>query len=229
MKKLSIIVVILAALLLGVGQYAPQLAASGLYHALSLKMELQPDDVRVQSSPGLKVLLGELDAVEIHGADFRIGALKFDQLDCQLKGVEFSPLDSLLSQKVMVLRANQGEMSASIRQEELQQFLIDNVKGLSEAEVAFEDDDVVVHGTIHAGGGFLTARAVIRGRFGMNGTKLMFVPSDVTIEGLGLTYSSKNIGNVEVYDFKDFPLGIVPDRVMVRDHTITIHGRVSNS
>lgn len=228
MKKLSIILLILAALLVGADQYAPQLAAAGLYHALSTKMELQPDDVHVQASPGLKVMAGDLDAVEVHGTRFRVGGLQFDQFDCQLTGVSFSPWDSLADQKITVLRAQSGDMSASIQKDALQQFLLDKVKGLSDAEVAFDDDTVIVQGTISAGG-FLTARAVIRGHFGMNGAKLMFVPSDVSVEGLGLTYSSKHIGNIEVYDFSSFPLGIVPDRVVLRDNQITIHGRVSNS
>lgn len=228
MKKLSIILLILAALLFGADQYAPQLAATGLYHALSVKMELQPDDVQVQAVPGLKVLTGDLDAVKVHGTNFRVGGLQFDQFDCRLTGVTFSPWDSLAAQKITVLRAQSGEMSASIQREALQQFLLDNVKGLSDADVAFDDDMVIVQGTVSAGG-FLTARAVIRGHFGMNGTKLMFVPSDVAVEGLGLTYSSKHIGNIEVYDFSGFPLGIVPDRVMLHDNQITIHGRVSNS
>ena len=229
MKKLSILLVIFAVFFWGANQYAPQLAASGLYHALSTKMELQPDDVTVQASTGLKVLLGELDAIEIHGNTFRVGDLKFEQFDCQLQDVAFSPLDSLTSQTLTVLHAQRGEMTASIRQEELQQFLLDKVKGLSDTTISFENDDIIVRGTIRIGGGFLTAHAVIRGHFGMNGTKLMFIPSDVAIEGLGLTYSSKNIGNIEVYDFSGFPLGIVPDRVMLRDDRIIIHGRISNS
>lgn len=229
MKKLTILLVIIAIFFWGVNQYAPQFAAAGLYHALSSKMELQPDDVTVQASPGLKVVLGELDSIEIHGKTFRIGGLQFKRFDCQLKGVAFSPLDSLTNQTVTVLHAKSGEMTASIRREELQQFLLDKVKGLSDATIAFENDDVVVRGTISVGGGFLTARAVIRGQFGMNGTKLMFIPSDVAVEGLGITYSSKHIGNIEVYDFNGFPLGIVPDSVMLRDDRIMIHGRISNS
>ncbi len=228
MKKLSIILLILAALLFGADQYAPQLAAAGLYHALSVKMELQPDDVQVQAVPGLKVLAGDLDAVEVHGTNFRVGGLLFDQFNCRLTGVAFSPWDSLADQKLTVLHAQSGDMSATIQRDALQQFLLDNVKGLSDADVAFDNDNVIVQGTIRAGS-FLTARAVIQGHFGMNGTKLMFVPSDVAVEGLGLTYSSKHIGNIEVYDFSGFPLGIVPDRVVLRDNQITIHGRVSNS
>lgn len=228
MKKLSIILLILAALLFGADQYAPQLAAAGLYHALSVKMELQPDDVQVQAVPGLKVLAGDLDAVEVHGTNFRVGGLLFDQFNCRLTGVAFSPWDSLADQKLTVLHAQSGDMSATIQRDALQQFLLDNVKGLSDADVTFDNDNVIVQGTIRAGS-FLTARAVIQGHFGMNGTKLMFVPSDVAVEGLGLTYSSKHIGNIEVYDFSGFPLGIVPDRVVLRDNQITIHGRVSNS
>lgn len=63
----------------------------------------------------------------------------------------------------------------------------------------------------------------------MNGTKLMFIPKDMTVEGMGLRYSSNSIGNAEIYDFKTFPLGMQPDKVTMDGDVLTIHGQIRNS
>ena len=63
----------------------------------------------------------------------------------------------------------------------------------------------------------------------MKGSKLMFIPSSVNVEGMGVQVSATQLANVEIYDFAGFPLGIQPDRVTMRDGILTIHGQVSNS
>ena len=41
--------------------------------------------------------------------------------------------------------------------------------------------------------------------------------------------STTKLASAEIYDFTDFPLGIQPDRVVLHDGLLTIHGQVSNS
>lgn len=57
----------------------------------------------------------------------------------------------------------------------------------------------------------------------------MFIPSDISVAGMGIKYNAKNLGDVEIYDFSQFPLGIQPDSVTMRDGVLTVHGQVSNS
>ncbi len=57
----------------------------------------------------------------------------------------------------------------------------------------------------------------------------MFIPSSVTVEGMGMQISTTQMAHAEIYDFAGFPLGIQPDRVTMRDGLLTIHGQVSNS
>lgn len=61
MKKWIYAAVVAVVVLLGLNIAAPRLAAYGLYRGLSRHMELSPDDVRVEASPGLSVLTGRLD------------------------------------------------------------------------------------------------------------------------------------------------------------------------
>ena len=211
MKKWMIFFVIVAALLVGANSYAPQLAEAGLCQALSATLNLHSDDVRVQASPGAKIFLGDIDAITVHANNFQAGDLTFAHFDCNLYGVHFKPLLALADQEVRVTRAESGEMTASIRSEELEKFLVKKVQGRVKL------------------GGLVSAQADVRGHFGMKGSKLMFIPSSVTVEGMGMQISTTQMANAEIYDFAGFPLGIQPDSVTMRDGLLTIHGQVSNS
>lgn len=226
MKKLVIVVIIAAALIMGTNQYGPQLVQTALYHALSTKMQLRPQDIQIEASPGAKVLLGELDRVEIHGTQLHVGRLHFESLDCHLRDVTFSPVQSITGGHLSVLTTRQGDMTAVIDRSELRQYLIKRVEHISNADVSFEGDHIVVGGTVQVGGGMLTAYATMAGRIEMKNTKLMFIPSELSVEGWGMKYNSKRLDDVEVYDFNDLPLGIVPDRVTIDGDRLIIHGVV---
>ena len=131
MKKLITLLIIAAAVLVGVNAFGPKTAEVALHYALSQKMDLKPEDVRVEASPGMKVL-GELDAVSVHGKAFRVGGLMFDSFDCDLQGVKFSPMDALLDQQMTLASAAHGEMSASVSSNELRNFLVEKVDGLKD-------------------------------------------------------------------------------------------------
>lgn len=141
---------------------------------------------------------------------------------------KLKPLLALADQEVRVTRAESGEMTASIRSEELEKFLVKKVEGLKDPQVSFEDDAVRVQGRVKLGG-LVSAQADVRGHFGMKGSKLMFIPSSVTVEGMGMQISTTQMASADIYDFAGFPLGIQPDSVTMRDGLLTIHGQVSNS
>ena len=64
MKKWMYAAMAVAVILLGLNIAAPRLAAYGLYRGLSRHMEISPDNVLVEASPGLSVLTGRLDRVQ---------------------------------------------------------------------------------------------------------------------------------------------------------------------
>lgn len=99
---------------------------------------------------------------------------------------------------------------------------------MKDPQVSFEDDAVRVQGRVKLGG-LVSAQADVRGHFGMKGSKLMFIPSSVTVEGMGMQISTTQMASADIYDFAGFPLGIQPDSVTMRDGLLTIHGQVSNS
>lgn len=94
-------------------------------------------------------------------------------------------------------------------------------------DVDFEGDTIHVRGKVRVGG-FLRADADIAGRFAMEGTKLMFLPEDAAISAKGVRVNASNLARLEVYDFSDFPLHMVPDQVSLDNGLLTLHGRVSN-
>lgn len=227
MKKWIYAAVVVVVVLMGLNIAAPHLAAYGLYRGLSRHMELSPDNVLVEASPGLSVLTGRLDRVHAGGADFRVGKLRFQSFDCTLEGVRFNPLTSLMDGRLQAESAEQGELLATVSQEDLSNFLKKQVKGTDQMDVAFEGDTIHVRGKVRIGG-FLRADADIAGRFAMEGTKLMFLPEDAAISAKGVRVNASNLARLEVYDFSDFPLHMVPDQVSLDNGLLTLHGRVSN-
>jgi hypothetical protein len=226
MKKLIIFLICIGSFAYGANQYAPQLAEEGLYHSLQNSMQLRRSDVKVKAQPGIKILTGSMDSVQIHGQDVQVGSIKLTSFDCNLQGVHFSPQASLIDGKLIIMRAESGDMTASIRSEDLRKFLIDKVDTLSNVKVVFDDDTAYVTGTMSLGG-IIEAKASIRGQFGMQEKKLMFIPTNVSVEGMGMAYKMKS-PSVEIYDFSNFPLGILPDTVTMQHDMLTIHGRVRN-
>ena len=214
--------------LLGLNLAAPQLAEYGLYRALSQKMEMQRQDVQVSASPGLSVLAGRLDRVQASGSNFKVGKLRFQSLQAELAQVTFRPLDSLSSGRLTVESAAAGELTATVTEEDLRTYLQKQVRGADSIEVTFRGQDVHLSGNIKAGG-FLKGHMDITGRFGMEGTKLMFLPSDVTVSVRGFQLGGNNVGKIALYDFADFPLHMVPDRVTLADGVLTLHGVVNKT
>ena len=86
MKKWIYAAVVVVVVLMGLNIAAPHLAAYGLYRGLSRHMELSPDNVLVEASPGLSVLTGRLDRVHAGGADFRVGKLRFQSVRWKVSG-----------------------------------------------------------------------------------------------------------------------------------------------
>lgn len=227
MKKIIAFCIAVGCLIGGANVFGPSLAAEGIYQALSQKMELSPQDVQVHSSPGAEVFFGQLDEVQVHVDTFAVGDVPFERFDCVLRNVQFDPLDSLMDQRLVIRHADRGDMTASVRCEALRQFLLKRLDDLSDVSVTFADNEIVAAGDLKIGG-FLSAHATIRGAFGMNGSKLMFIPSNITVEGLGMKYSG-NIGSAEIYDFQSFPLGLQPDDVTMDGDFLTIRGQIRNS
>ena len=66
----------------------------------------------------------------------------------------------------------------------------------------------------------------ITGNFVIDGTRLKFAPSHIGIEGAGKSYGTDNIGAVDIFDFDNFPFGIVPQKVEIKNNLLFIHGQV---
>lgn len=228
MKKLIILCVVFAVLLFGVNMLAPTAAEQGFYHSLTSKTDIRPGDLQVTASPGLKVLFGDLDTVAVHRENLHIEDVQFDRFDCQLEGVHYSLADSIINGRMAVASAQSGELTAVISNESLQDFLVRKVDKLSDPQVSFDNDRIQVSGVVNVGG-VLKARAELRGTFSMKGSKLMFVPESINIDGLGKSFSTMKPTNIEVYDFGKFPLGIQPDSVTMDNQVLTIHGSVHHT
>lgn len=228
MNKRVTLCIIAIAILLGLNVVGPFLAEEGIYQTAARHADIQRGDVRASASPGLKVYAGYLDTLDWESRDFHIGNVPFASITCHLEGVHIDPIESLTIGRVSFSSADKGEFVASVRSADLQDLMVKKVKNVSDGTVSFENGKARVSGIIKLGG-VLKARTVITGAFAMEGTKLVFVPQAVNIDGLGSVSGSIHFGNVDVYDFGEFPLGMIPDNVTMEDQLLTIHGKVQHT
>lgn len=225
MRKL-LAVIFMAAGICGAAQlWGQEAAETALYHSLQGRMNVSRKDVRVVAEPGMKILIGRLDAVDIHSGAFTVGKLRFESFDCSLDRLSINPFETLLHTRLSVGRAAGGQVQAVIGDRDLEEYLRARTDKIAGAVVTFEGDEVHVRGDIGLGG-LISAAADVTGKFVVEGTSLKFVPSRIYVEGAGKKFGTETVGKVEIYDFDNFPFGLVPDSTAIENNRLVIHGRV---
>ena len=225
MRKL-LAVIFMAAGICGAAQlWGQEAAETALYHSLQGRMNVSRKDVRVVADPGMKILIGRLDAVDIHSGAFTVGKLRFESFDCSLDRLSINPFETLLNTRLSVGRAAGGQVQAVIGARDLEEYLRARTDKIAGAVVTFEGDEVHVRGDIGLGG-LISAAADVTGKFVVEGTSLKFAPSRIYVEGAGKKFGTETVGKVEIYDFDNFPFGLVPDSAAIENNRLVIHGRV---
>lgn len=225
MRKL-LAVIFMAAGICGAAQlWGQEAAETALYHSLQGRMNVSRKDVRVVADPGMKILIGRLDAVDIHSGAFTVGKLRFESFDCSLDRLSINPFETLLHTRLSVGRAAGGQVQAVIGARDLEEYLRARTDKIAGAVVTFEGDEVHVRGDIGLGG-LISAAADVTGKFVVEGTSLKFAPYRIYVEGAGKKFETETVGKVEIYDFDNFPFGLVPDSAAIENNRLVIHGRV---
>ena len=225
MRKL-LAVIFMAAGICGAAQlWGQEAAETALYHSLQGRMNVSRKDVRVVADPSMKILIGRLDAVDIHSGAFTVGKLRFESFDCSLDRLSINPFETLLHTRLSVGRAAGGQVQAVIGARDLEEYLRARTDKIAGAVVTFEGDEVHVRGDIGLGG-LISAAADVTGKFVVEGTSLKFAPSRIYVEGAGKKFGTETVGKVEIYDFDNFPFGLVPDSAAIENNRLVIHGRV---
>lgn len=225
MRKL-LAVIFMAAGICGAAQlWGQEAAETALYHSLQGRMNVSRKDVRVVADPGMKILIGRLDAVDIHSGAFTVGKLRFESFDCSLDRLSINPFETLLHTRLSVGRAAGGQVQAVIGARDLEEYLRARTDKIAGAVVTFEGDEVHVRGDIGLGG-LISAAADVTGKFVVEGTSLKFAPTRIYVEGAGKKFGTETVGKVEIYDFDNFPFGLVPDSAAIENNRLVIHGRV---
>ena len=225
MRKLLAVIFMAAGICGAALLWGQEAAETALYHSLQGRMNVSRKDVRVVADPGMKILIGRLDAVDIHSGAFTVGKLRFESFDCSLDRLSINPFETLLHTRLSVGRAAGGQVQAVIGARDLEEYLRARTDKIAGAVVTFEGDEVHVRGDIGLGG-LISAAADVTGKFVVEGTSLKFAPSRIYVEGAGKKFGTETVGKVEIYDFDNFPFGLVPDSAAIENNRLVIHGRV---
>jgi hypothetical protein len=221
-RRIALTVLVLIALVLGASvvleSFAESQLSTGLMRTLSLKKR---PDVQINAFPILlRVLQRKIPEVIVSANDLEIEKLTIDELMIDMRGVSAN-LDVLFRSDRFDLTVDHGEGSAKITEEALNAFLKRNghdvrVTSLPDGSVFVRADGV---------GGGRKRRFEARGKLTLDGRKLSFKPSRVTMDGAtpppGLAPTAKRETTFTV-EIPKLPGDIVPGEVIVTAGEVTL-------
>lgn len=174
--------------------------------------------MRIESSPGFKLALGEIDSFRGHLDGVTLGKLKVQRLTFDLRQIQIEPKELFFDQQLRFTSFGQGHIEGIIHQGDLKRYIEQHLsnssaKGLSIETVEISDNGVVMGGHIDVGG-FLSGKVSIQGHLEIEGNTLQFATEKLSIGGASLNrLSSGAVKAIPLYDFGKFPIPVRLDRV----------------
>ncbi len=185
-----------------------------------LQSALHPDSqsMRIESSPGFKLAMGDIDSFRGYVDGVALGKLKVQRLAFDLRDIQISPMELFVDQRLHFTSFGQGHIEGIIHQDDLKRYIEQylsnsSAKGLTIDTVEISDRGVLMGGRIDVGG-FLSGKVIIQGRLEMDGNTLYFATEKLSIGGATLNrLSSGAVKSIPLYDFGGFPIPVRLDRV----------------
>ena len=161
MRKFLIVFAGVLALLLVFGETLLPAWARATAETMLKERGAESAEVTLQSTPGILLLLGEVDTLTADAKGVRIGELRMDRVQLSGSGVRFSAKELFLDHRVHLLSAEDLKLTGTVSENALRDLLTKRVDKLENVKVTIDEDGV------HA-----TAEVKIFGRM-----------ADVTLEG----------------------------------------------
>lgn len=217
--KTILFVLILGGIIIGGSSF---LLPSFVSHEVESRLEgvLHPEaqSMRIESSPGFKLALGEIDSFRGYLDGVTLGKLKVQRLTFDLRQIQIEPKELFLDQQLRFTSFGQGHIEGIIHQDDLKRYIeqhlsTSSAKGLTIETVEISDRGVVMGGRIDVGG-FLSGKVIIQGHLEIEGNTLQFATERLSIGGASLhRLSSGTVKAIPLYDFEKFPIPVRLDRV----------------
>lgn len=196
----------------------PTLVSNQVEERLQGALHPESQSMRIESSPGFKLAMGDIDSFRGYVDGVALGKLKVQRLAFDLRDIQISPMELFVDQRLHFTSFGQGHIEGIIHQDDLKRYIEQylsnsSAKGLTIETVEISDRGVLMGGRIDVGG-FLSGKVIIQGRLETDGNTLYFATEKLSIGGATLNrLSSGAVKSIPLYDFGEFPIPVRLNRV----------------
>lgn len=196
----------------------PTLVSNQVEERLQGALNPESQSMRIESSPGFKLAMGDIDSFRGYVDGVTLGKLKVQRLAFDLRNIQISPMELFVDQRLHFTSFGQGHIEGIIHQDDLKRYIEQylsnsSAKGLTIETVEISDRGVLMGGRIDVGG-FLSGKVIIQGRLETDGNTLYFATEKLSIGGATLNrLSSGAVKSIPLYDFGEFPIPVRLNRI----------------
>ncbi len=99
-------------------------------------------EVTLESTPGILLLLGQIDTLKIDAKGLRIGDLRMERVQLTGSGVHFSSRDLFLDHRVHLISAEDLKLTGVVSEDALRNLLAKRIDKLDNIKVTIDEDGV---------------------------------------------------------------------------------------
>ncbi|MDY3983281.1 MAG: LmeA family phospholipid-binding protein [Veillonellaceae bacterium] len=214
MKKfLTFIIIVVAAVYFGSQYYLPQYVGNRIATQLESKLSADDATVRVDSSPAMALLWGQIDVFRGDVENVQLGKLVVSDIHFDLSHLSISPQALLLNHQVVLTSMGTGSIEGTVTQANLKTFLESSISGFKVEEVHIRTNTISMSGPINLGG-LIQGRATITGELEIKNNALYFAPEHFAINGMDVSGMNMSVmKSLRLYDFSTFPIPVTAYKI----------------
>ena len=99
-------------------------------------------EVTLESTPGILLLLGQIDTLKLDAKGLRVGDLRMDRVQLTGSGVHFSSRDLFLDHRVHLISAEDLKLTGVVSEDALRNLLAKRIDKLDNIKVTIDEDGV---------------------------------------------------------------------------------------
>ena len=99
-------------------------------------------EVTLESTPGILLLLGQIDTLKLDAKGLRIGDLRMDRVQLTGSGVHFSSRELFLDHRVHLISAEDLKFTGTVSEDALRNLLAKRIDKLDNIKVTIDEDGV---------------------------------------------------------------------------------------
>ncbi len=187
----------------------------------------QQVDVKAQKSPGLFMLGGKFNKINVDAVNAKIGKVVFSDVKATLRDVEIDIGELLGERRLQFKSLGTTDLVAQIGQEQLAKVVNDNIKGVQNTKVAMTPEGV--HITTQLTFGPFKADITLEGRIITDGNSIKLVTQKVALQnGIG------NLGGglsteITLVEVQQLPFGVKLRQVVMDNGRVSLYADNRNN